>query len=179
MRVKICVAKEMVTIGKITSPFGLKGAVKVYPHTDFIDRIYKLKQVQVESEGGEKNRLVIEDASVHQRLWVVKFKDCDTREAAKRLCGALVKIEPQERIVLPEGHFYFDQIIGLHVCDMNGNLLGEITGVLRTGGNDVYQVRLAEEDAAREILIPALKEVVTKIDLENAVMTVSLPEGLV
>ncbi|MGI6097690.1 MAG: ribosome maturation factor RimM [Dethiobacteria bacterium] len=166
----------MTNIGKIISPFGIKGAVKVYPYSDFIDRIHKLKRVKVASDESGCWR-TIEHSSVHQqRFWIIKFSDIQTREEAESLRGSLIMIKREERMDLPEGHYYLDQIINLDVHELNGNYLGKIVDILRTGSNDVYIVK--KDTASQEILIPALKEVVKKIDLERGLVIVDLPDGL-
>ncbi len=76
-------------------------------------------------------------------------------------------------MVLPEGHYYFFDIIGLSVYTETGEHLGEITDILQTGSNDVY---VAERKNEKPLLIPALKEVVLQIDIPGKKMIVKLQE---
>jgi 16S rRNA processing protein RimM len=76
---------------------------------------------------------------------------------------------------LPEGHYYIFQLVGSRVYTTGGEFLGILTEVLTTGANDVYVVK---GTGKKEILIPALKDVVRKIDLARREMTVALPPGL-
>ena len=98
------------------------------------------------------------------------------REQAMALTGRLLTVTREEAAPLAAGEFYTFDIIGLAVFDMEGNVLGTITEVLRTGANDVYQVRA---DDGRELLIPALKSVVKEINLEQRRMFVDMPGELI
>jgi len=180
--VKEKMSSQMITIGKIVAPFGLKGEVKVYPYSDFLERCYLLKKVLLEGKDfcGFK---VIKKAFIHKYLWVVHFEGCENRDDAGALTGMMVKIRSSERVPLPEGTYYYDQIIGLEALTVDGGKLGIVGEILRTGGNDVYVITSGEEEDSRErrkqILIPALKTVVREINLQKGYLVVKLPPGLV
>ena len=103
---------QMTTIGKVISPFGIKGEVKVYPYSDFLDRCYLLKKVKLEGESYCGFKDVIK-AYIHQKLWVFHFEGCSSRDDARELYGLLVKIFSSERVPLPSGEYYLDQLIDL------------------------------------------------------------------
>lgn len=172
---------QMTTIGKVISPFGIKGEVKVYPYSDFLERCYLLKKVKLEGEEycGFKE---IKKAYLHQnKLWVFHFEGCNSRDDARELFGLLVKIFPWERVPLPPGEYYFDQIIGLEVFTVEGRKLGCVKDIIRSS-NDVYVIE--EEDAGdeggkkKEILIPVLKTVVKEINLDRGFILVDPLPGL-
>lgn len=173
---------QMTTIGKIVAPFGVKGEVKVYPYSDFLQRCYLLKEVQLVNKDICQLKIV-QRAYIHKNMWILQFKDCHDREEARKLSGSLIKIRSSERIPLPSGSYYLDQIIGLKVLTADGKKLGCVSDIMKTGSNDVYVVN--QEDAelkstgsSREILIPALKSVVKEINLQEGYILIELPEGL-
>lgn len=163
---------ERVIIGKITSPHGVKGEVKVHPLTDYPERFYQTKKVWVEAQN---NYLHIEGVRDHQEIFLIKFQGVDDRDEAEKLVNSYITIDPEQVTKLPPGHFYQFQIIGLEVYDTEGVYLGELVDILETGANDVYVVKRTEK---KDLLIPALKSIVQEIDIENRRMTVDLPIGL-
>ena len=168
-------ASEMVIIGKILAPFGVQGAVKVMPYSDHLERCYLLKRVKLEGAAVCEFKQVSK-ASIHQNMWLLHFIDCHTRDEAILLKNSLVKIHHSERLPLPEGHYYFDQVIGLEVYTAEGHYLGKIQDVLQPGGNDVYHVKNDFDNS--EALIPALEKVVKEINLEENKMIIEPLPGL-
>ncbi|RJX24069.1 MAG: 16S rRNA processing protein RimM [Dethiobacter sp.] len=175
-------ASQMTTVGKIVAPFGIRGEVKVYPYSDFLERCSLLKKVQLENEGTCLFK-VVQKASIHKNMWILHFEDCHTREEAQKLTGSLVKILSSERVPLPPGSYYLDQIIGLEALTTAGEKLGSVGDIIKTGSNDVYVVYRDTGDGkapggGKEILVPALKSVVKEINLEKGYILLELPEGL-
>lgn len=173
---------ELVTIGNIVAPFGVKGEVKVYPYSDFLERCHLLKEVMLEGKGFREVKIV-KKAFIHKNLWVLHFGDCETRDDAVALTGVMVKIPASERVKLPEGVYYFDQIVGLEVYTIEGEKLGFVEEILKTGGNDVYVINPVQKnnrkDNSKQILIPALKTVIKEINPGKGYLLVKLPPGLV
>ncbi|MGI5839119.1 MAG: ribosome maturation factor RimM [bacterium] len=172
-------AEKMITVGEIVATQGNKGEVRVYPLTDFPDRFTSLKALTWQ-KGNAAVELILEKARRHKNMVVLKFGGYDDIAAAETLVGGTLNIHRRETVKLPTGHYYFFEIIGLAVFTNSGEYLGKISEVLRTGGNDVYVVRAeaAPGKLAREILLPAIKDVVKTIDPAAGRMTVELPEGL-
>jgi len=167
---------QMATIGKVVAPHGTRGEVRVFPYSDFISRCHRLKTVWL--AGGKDSvprEVTVEAASIHRNLWVLKLSGIEDRNAAEDLRSCLVKIPIDERVELPEGRYYFDQILGLQVYETVGSLLGRVVDILQPGGNDVYVV---EGETGKRLLLPAVKEVVKEIDLLQGRMLVDLPPGL-
>ena len=166
-------------IGRILSPHGLAGFFRVYPYTDYPERCSDLSQVNLELHG-QRRRYKVEKASVRGRFWLLKFAGVDNREQAGQLAGGLIIIPKAERVCLPEGSYYFDQIEGLQVYTICGERLGEISEVITTGGHDLYKVKRISVGgtAGKEILLPAVKQFIKQIDLAAGLMIVDLPEGL-
>lgn len=167
---------ELVTIGEIVSPQGIAGKVRVLPLTDFPDRFQLLKTVFIVCPGGQKPCAArIQGVRYHKHYVLLRLAGVSCRQEAEKLRKCLVQIKPAQLVVLPPGHYYHFQIIGLRVNTIGGEELGKVVDVMDTGSNDVYVV---QNNAGEEILIPALKKVVQKIDLDNGLMLVELLEGL-
>ncbi len=160
--------KNRVTIGKVGAAHGIHGEMRIIPLTDFTDRFAGMKEVMVGDE-----LLHIESCKYHKQFVLLKFREYPVREDAMRLTGRMLTVDRSEAAPLEEGEFYTFDIIGLKVLDENGTELGTIENVLRTGSNDVYQARRPD---GSELLIPALKAVVRKIDVKGGIMVVALPE---
>lgn len=155
---------KRIIIGKIGAPHGVRGDVKVYPLTDFPDRFNNLKQVYIND-----NIYHIQYARPQDKYILMHFKNVDNREAIMKLTNQLLTVERTELMPLNPGEYYSFDIIGLSVFDTSDYKLGTITNILKTGSNDVYVVQM---DDNQEILIPALKAVVCKIDLELGQMII-------
>jgi 16S rRNA processing protein RimM len=169
--------KATVKIGKILAPHGVAGLLKVYPYTDFPERCALLKEVTVEQKG-KRRRKTVEKAVVYGRFWLIKFAGVDTREEAALLAGAVLLIPKAERIPLPAGVYYVDQVVGLKVYTTDGELLGRVTRVISTGGHDLYAVKKEPNRDGAEFLVPAVKKFVKSIDPDGGKMVVELPDGL-
>lgn len=166
--------KGRVTIGKIVNTHGCRGMVKVLPLTDFPERFSRLKQVTV-AVGGNVKILNVESGFYHKKYFVVKFVEVKDMDEALKLKGALLQVEREDAMPLPEDTFYIFDIVGLKVYSTGGQFLGRVTDVLQTGANDVYVV---EGEHPRPVLVPALKQVVKRVDVAAGVMEVELPAGL-
>lgn len=165
---------EYLSIGQIINVHGFRGEVKVYPLTNDMNRFKKLKEVYVE----ENNQLVkyeVENVKLLSNTAVVKLKGVDSEEAANRLRNSYMKVDRKSAVSLPEDSYFICDLIDMDVYDEDGLFLGNIKDVFQTGSNDVYVVRTTGKD----ILVPALKEVVKEVDLKNNKMVVKLPEGLI
>ncbi|MHB0938421.1 MAG: ribosome maturation factor RimM [Armatimonadota bacterium] len=157
-------------IGEVTSPQGLHGEVRVYPHTDFPERFLELDQVSLE-HGREPARFVkITSSRIAGRVIVLKLEGVETRDDAERLRGARLLIPHSRAVALGENEYYYHQLIGLEVVTTAGESLGPITAIWPTGANDVYETELA--------LIPAVKEFIREVDLDHGRMVVEARPGL-
>jgi len=157
-------------IGEITSPQGLKGEVRVYPHTDFPERFSELDSVGVQCGAAPVQVTAIEKAHTVGNVIVLKLAGVNTRDDAERLRGARLLIPASWAVELGEDEYYYHQLLGLEVVTTAGESLGPITAIWPTGANDVYETPLA--------LIPAVKEFVLEVDLENGRMLVEARSGL-
>lgn len=168
--------KDDAAIGKILSPHGLNGTVKVYPYTDYPDRIKQLKAVDIVSQS-ERCEMLIENAVSSGRFWLIKFRGIETREDAENIRDMLIVIPKKERLPLEEGSYYHDQLIGLSVYNHKGDRLGAVSDLISTGGHDLLQVS-GEFSGSEKILIPMVKSIIVVVDLQQGLIKVQLPDGL-
>jgi 16S rRNA processing protein RimM len=165
-------APKYLVIGRVFKPWGIRGELKIEILTEFPERFASLRTVYV---GDDAKPFSVQSARLHGKAALLKLKEIDTPEQAEALRDQILQIELKDAVKLPKGKLYIYQLIGLRVVTVEGEVLGEIADVLETGANDVYVVR----DGAREILIPAIEDVVKKVSLERGEVTVKMMEGLI
>lgn len=149
-------SEDKIIIGKLGKTRGLDGTLKIIPLTDFEGRFDELKKIFV----GGKIMQVEKVKHIGGEIFI-KFFGVDNREFAKTLTNKFLTVEKKDAAPLEDGEFYTFDIIGCEVFD-GEKFFGKVENVLKTGSNDVFQVK-----GEREILIPALKSVVKKIDIAN------------
>jgi len=162
--------EERIIIGDIVAAYGLRGEVKVIPQTDFPERFATMETARVRYPDGSERLFPIEHLRWQRRHLVVKLKGCETRSDAELLRGLSWVVRESEQVPLPEGVYYIHQILGLQVRTTDGESLGRVQEVMRTGSNDVLVTPRA--------LIPALEDIVVKVDLEAGEIWVEKVEGL-
>jgi 16S rRNA processing protein RimM len=162
---------EYLRIGKIINTRGLKGEVKVEPLTDDIKRFESLSEVIMEND--TKDTISIENVNYHKKFVYIKFKNVNSIEEANALRGMYLIINRKDAIELNKDQYFICDLIGLKVYEEK-RYLGELTDVLQTGANDVYIVKNND----KEILLPAIKDVILNIDIERKTVKVKLLEGL-
>ena len=163
---------DLIVVGEVTRPHGVRGAVRVLPVTDFPDRLLRLREVTL-VHGGRARTMTVEQAEPAGRFVVMKLAGVDTPDAAAALRGATIEVPAADAVPLPPGQFYVFQIVGLRARTAGGEVLGEVVDVLRTGSNDVYVVR---SSSGTETLLPAVEGVIEAIDLAAGEVVVRPPE---
>ena len=156
--------EDKIIIGKLGKVRGLNGELNIIPLTDFENRFDDLEKVDIDGK-----ILQVDYVKQIGKNLVIRFNNYTTRESAQKLTSKLMRVDKSEAAPLAEGEFYTFDIIGLEASDLNGNKIGIVTEVLKTGSNDVFVVK---DSADRKVLIPALKRVIKKIDIENKVMLI-------
>ncbi|WP_349673378.1 ribosome maturation factor RimM [Lacrimispora sp.] len=165
---------NLLRVGVISSTHGVKGEVKVFPTTDDSARFKQLKKVILDT-GREQIDLEIEGVKFFKNMVILKFKGYDSIEEIEKYKGKDLLITRDLAVKLgPDENFIFD-LIGLSVVKDDGEELGTLTDVIKTGANDVYEVKMTD---GREVLLPAIKECVLNVDLEKKVVTVHMMDGL-
>ena len=161
-------------IGKIVNTHGVHGEVKILPDTDDINRFSKLKKAVLLKDGKEKEYRVLRGAA-NGNTAILKLEGVDTPEQANLLRGSEIIIEREDAIKLPENTWFIGDIVGCSVFEEDGNPLGKVTNVYETGSNDVFEVT---DDAGRKLMVPALKQVLLSVDIEEQKISVKLLPGL-
>lgn len=162
-------------IGKITGTHGIKGTMRVFPTTEDPTRFERLKEIIVEIRG-KRETLHIQKVAYHKQLVLLTVQEITDINVAELYKTGTILIPEAAAIPLEEDEYYTRDLYGLRVVTEDGEDLGELTKIYVTGANDVYAVQ--KDENAKELLIPAIKDCIKKVDLENGVMTVSLLEGL-
>jgi 16S rRNA processing protein RimM len=162
-----------VILGKIVSVQGLRGAVKVYSHTDPLDNVLEYVEWTL-TRGSEQRTVSVLGGRLHGRVLVVQLKGVDDRNQAEELVNFEISVEAQALPELEEGEFYWYQLEGLQVINLEGQLFGKVDHLLETGSNDVMVVKpCAGSIDQRERLLPYLPgQFVLNIDLDAAVIQV-------
>lgn len=166
--------EELFQIGAVTSTHGLRGELKVYPTTDEPARYHKLKEVILDT-GKEQLSLKIEHARLFKQMVIIKFEGFDHINEVEKFKGAKLYVMRENALELREDEYYFADLAGLRVETEEGQLLGKVTDILQTGANDVYVIG---RERQKDLLIPAIKDCVKQIDLENGRMVIHLLPGL-
>ena len=164
------VEEEDVVVGHVKGPWGLRGDLKVEALTDFPARFSPGSIIFLEGQPAR-----VERSRPIKGGFVVKLDAVNDRTAAESLRGRFLTIPQRELSRLPDGSYYHFQIIDMGVWNERDEYVGRVKEVLATGGNDVYVV---VDGGQRELLVPALADVVVEVDVERNKMTVRLPEGL-
>ena len=159
-----------VLVAVIAAPHGIDGAVSAEVYSDNPRRF--AAGAELATASGEKLRIV--SASPHKGRLLLHLSGVEDRNAAEKLRGVKLYVDESEVEPLPEGSWYWFQLLGLTVKE-KGRVLGEIVEILPYTANDVYVVRRQNK---KDLLIPALKDVVKQVDLDAKVMEVELPAGL-
>ena len=158
--------------GKIVTTHGVRGEVKVQPWTDTPDVFCALKKVY-RTKGGEE--LPVTSARPQKDMVILKLRGIDTVEEAQKLVNRILYVD-REDILPEEGAYFIADLIGLRVLDADsGEEYGTLSEVTSTGANDVFHVKKADGKIS---LVPNLKDVVVKTDLENGVMLIRPLMGL-
>jgi len=167
--------QEFLEIGQIVNTFGIKGMVKVKPFTDDITRYDDLKKVYVQANKTKKE-YEIEEVKYHKDMVLIKFKGIDKVEEAELLRNAYLKVNRNDEPELEEGTYYIVDLIGLDVYSDEGNLLGKIDDVFNNGSADIYVVK---DELGKQLLLPAISDVIKEINLEEKKVIVHILKGLI
>ncbi len=160
-------------VGKVRHPHGVAGEVLVEIYTDFPENLRPEVTVYA---GNRHLPLTICSRRAHKKGLLLAFIGFDTPEQVGRFRNQILYVERIGASELPEGEYYYHELLGLSVFDENGTVLGEVTEILETGANDVYVVT---NEARQEMLLPAIAEVILDINLVSRSIKVRIPPGLV
>lgn len=161
-------------VGVITSPHGIGGEVRVFPTTDDVKRFKKLKEVFLDDPKGE-TLLHVTRARFHKNMVILKFEEYDHINQVENLRDRGLFVDREHAVKLQKDEYFIADMIGMRVISDEGEELGILRDVLQTGANDVYVV---EKAGVPELLIPAIRECVLDVDMQEGRMSVRLIPGL-
>ena len=166
--------EDLLQVGIITSTHGVRGEVKVYPTTDDPRRFRRLKEVVLDT-GKEKINLEIEGVKFFKQFVILKFKGLDNINDIEKYRQKSLYVTRKNAVRLQRDEYFIADLIGLKVQDEDGKELGTVKDVIETGANDVYEVEMAD---GKSLLLPAIKQCILNVDVENGTMQVHVLEGL-
>lgn len=167
--------KEYLEVGKIVNTSGLKGLLMVSPLTDDITRFEDLETIYIQ-KAKELIEFKIQDVKYNKNMVLLKLEGIDDITEAEKYKNCYIKINREDAVELEEDSYFIVDIIGSEVFTEEGEDLGKVVDVLQTGSNDVYTVKTLD---GKEILLPAIEDVIKNVDIENKKIVIHLMEGLI
>ena len=165
---------ELVILGRITRPHGVRGEVRVFPHTQTPDSFLGFRSLLLRRPDCDPREVRVLEAKVHGSMVLLRLEGVGDRSGAEELIGADLLIGRDMLPELDEGEYYWADLIGLEVFDERGTRLGRVAGLLAVGADDLLRL----ENGEREIFLPFREEVITEVDLAAGRMSARPPEGL-
>lgn len=166
--------EQLLRVGVISSTHGVRGEVKVYPTTDDPNRFKKLKRIVLDT-GREHLELEISGVKFFKNQVILKFQGIDNMNDIEKYKGKDLLVHREDAVKLEENENYVADLIDLKVITDDGKVLGTLTEVMETGANDVYVI---ETEEGKELLIPAIRDCILDVNLDEEVMTVHVLPGL-
>lgn len=161
-------------VGVISSTHGVRGEVKVYPTTDDIKRFDYLKETILDT-GKEYITLHVTGVKYFKNMVILKFQEFDNVDQMIPYKGMDLLVTRENAIPLEEGQQFIADLIGCDVITDQGESLGKLTDVLKTGANDVYVVKM---ESGKEVLLPVIDQCILEKDIDNKVIKVHVMKGL-
>ncbi len=165
---------DYIFIGRISRPHGVKGALRVEPMTDDPQRFKLLTRVFINNGNDNYDVYTPEHVQIGNGYIIICFKEVTSREDAEKLRNCFIEIPRSECLPLPEGHYYYFQLIGLQVHTNQNIPIGQLVDVQTFPAGDLFVIK----GLHKEILIPVVKEFINKVDLETGIITINPVDGL-
>ncbi|MDA3895877.1 MAG: ribosome maturation factor RimM [Desulfobacteraceae bacterium] len=165
---------DTLLIGKIVGVHGMKGYLKVYSFDESIDLFAPGRQIRLKKSSGTVSTFTVKDVQSYKNVLRIVFEGMSDRTAAETLIGSELLLKRSELPEPEEGEWYWCDLIGLAVHDIDGTYLGHVENLFETGSNDVLVVKHGDE----EVLIPVTESIVCDVDFDEQKISVDLPEGL-
>lgn len=167
--------EQLLQVGVISSTHGVRGEVKVFPTTDDVKRFKRLKKVILDT-GKEQLPLEIEGVKFFKQFVILKFRGIDNINDIEKYKGKSLLVDREHAVKLKKDEYFIADMIGMDVFTEDGELFGALKDVMETGANDVYIIEMSD---GKEVLVPAIKQCILDVDIENRKMVIHLLEGLV
>lgn len=161
----------MLELGKIVNTHGIRGELKIQPWCDDPEVFEELDHFYIDDV-----RYALKRSRLHKNCIIAAVEGIDSINQAELLKNRVITIEREALGELPEGTYYIADLEGLEVRTVEGEVLGKITEIIKTGSNDVYVIH---KTGAKPILIPVIDEVVKEVNIEEGFVLVKLLKGLI
>jgi 16S rRNA processing protein RimM len=169
---------DLILVGRVVGAHGVKGNLKVNNYAESLSVYEAEAGLQVGLPDGSVRTLTVRWVQPHGRGLLMNVETVTDRNQAETLIGAQLFADKGCLPELEEDTYYWFDLVGLDVVNTNGVRLGRLDGVIPTDANDVYVVKSEHHGRQRELLIPAVGNVVLEIDLDSGTMIVDPPDGL-
>lgn len=163
-------AEQDIIIGKVVSVNVSRRELRIVPETSHPERFQGMNELRLKTRQGKTIRMALAGVRIAERTVVAKVETDDEEQIAS-VRGAFVMVARSERFSLPEDEYYVDDLVGLTVKDKDGSVIGSVNEVWETPANDIYQVL---RGGGEEILLPAIEDVILKVDIDRGEMTVDI-----
>ncbi|MCY9588412.1 ribosome maturation factor RimM [Paenibacillus chitinolyticus] len=167
---------KLYTVGTIVNTHGLRGEVKVVPHTDFAEqRFANGSKLVIEDAKGKLTPVTIKSTRLHKNMYIAQFKEFSHINEVEVFKSSLLRVEEKYLESLDEDEYYYHEILGCRVLTEEGEELGTIEEILTPGANHVWVVGRPNK---KQLLLPVIDDVVLDVNVEEKIVTVHLLEGL-
>ena len=169
--------EDLYQVGAITQTHGIKGEVKVFPLTDDISRFKNMKNLLLDAGKEGYKTLEVESVRQQKNIVILKFKGIDNINDIEKYKGRGLYVTKENRVSLKKDEYFIADLIGVKVyLDTDKDtVFGTITDVLQTGANDVYEIEMTD---GKSVLVPAIKDCILNVDVENDRVEIHLLDGL-
>ncbi len=165
---------DLFKVGVITNAHGVHGEVKVFPTTDDVKRFKKAKELLLDN-GKEIKTVKLSSVKFFKQFVIIKFDGIDDMDTALTFKNNELLVTRENAVKCAKDEYFIADLIGLNVCDEFNAPVGVISNVFQTGANDVYEI---EKEDKTTFLIPAIKECILNVDIDNKLMTIHIMDGL-
>ncbi len=164
---------KMLKVGKIINTHGIKGNLKVFPLTDYMERFEELNWVYID---GNDEKFYIKDVKYMPTVVLLSFKGYENIDSVEKFKDKYILIDESQRRNLPEDTYYIADIIGLDVYTVKNEYIGKVKDIIQTSSNDVYVI---EGGNNKEIMIPAVEEFIPEVCLKEGKIIIDPIEGMI
>ncbi len=164
---------KMLKVGKIINTHGIKGNLKVFPLTDYMERFEELNWVYID---GNDEKFYIKDVKYMPAVVLLSFKGYENIDSVEKFKDKYILIDESQRRNLPEDTYYIADIIGLDVYTVKNEYIGKVKDIIQTSSNDVYVI---EGGNNKEIMIPAVEEFIPEVCLKEGKIIIDPIEGMI
>lgn len=165
---------EYTIVGKLINSHGIKGEVKIYPLTDDVERFNYLKSAYL---GKDKIPVSIQGVKIHKGMALLKFKEFNDINEILKYKDEYLYVDEDNKVLLPDNHFFISDLISCKVFDMKNNYIGDIIDVLQGYSNDVYVIKDSMQN--KEYLVPAVKAFIKDVNIKEKLILIDPVEGMI